>query len=198
MFNLWWLKITCGLDYRVDGLENIPDYPVIILSNHQSTWETLAIQKIFPPMVWVLKRELMYLPVFGWGMAILKPIAINRSSGKKAIDQLLEQGKARLAEGINVVVFPQGTRTAPGSKTKYKIGGAMLAAKTNTPVLPVAHNAGHFWPRKGFRKKRGCIHMVIGKPIPVTGMSAAEINKVTQDWIETRAAELGKSADIID
>lgn len=191
-FNLWWLRITCGVSYEVEGVENIPDYPVIIMSNHQSSWETLAIHNIFPPLVWVLKRELMWLPVFGWGMLMLRPISINRSKGGEAMTQLMEQGKKRVQQGINIVIFPEGTRAAPGSKTKFRIGGAMLAEELAVPVVPVAHNAGYFWPRKQLEKHPGTIKMVIGKPIETKGLNARQINRAVKKWIDTALEEIGK------
>jgi 1-acyl-sn-glycerol-3-phosphate acyltransferase len=194
-FNLWWLRITCGVDSEIIGKENIPDYPVIIMANHQSTWETLVLHDIFPPIVWVLKRELMWIPVFGWGMIMLRPIAINRSKGQNAMEQLLQQGHQRLNQGLNIVIFPEGTRTTPGTKTKYKIGGAMLVAETGAPVVPVAHNAGYFWPRKQMRKRPGTIKMVIGKPIETKGKTARQIHKEVRDWIEKTKTEIGGPDD---
>ena len=182
--NLWWLATICGLRYRVTGAEHIPNDTAIIFSKHQSTWETLALQKIFPPQVWVLKRELLWLPFFGWGLAILGSIAIDRKAGRKAIEQLVEQGRQRLDTGRWVVVFPEGTRMAPGQKGRYRIGGAVLAEQTGHPIVPVAHNAGEFWPRRGFIKRPGVIQVVIGPTIQSQGRTAADILKEAEDWIE--------------
>ncbi len=183
-FVLWWLRVTCGIRYRVEGAEHIPSGPVVVLSKHQSTWETIALQRVLPPQTWVLKRELLWLPFFGWAIALLRPIAIDRSAGRRALAQLLEQGAERLQQGIWVIVFPEGTRTAPGARVRYNIGGAMLADKTGTDILPVAHNAGEFWPRGGFLKRPGIITMVIGPTIPVAGRKAGEINAEAEAWIE--------------
>lgn len=181
---LWWLKVTCNIRHEITGVENIPNSPTIILSKHQSTWETFAFQAIFPTQVYVLKRELLWIPIFGWGLAMSSPIAINRAAGREALKQLVEKGKDRLAKGFWVVIFPEGTRIAPKKRGKYHIGGAWLATHTETPVLPVAHNAGDFWP-KGFIKTPGIIHMHIGKPIPTVGLKTDALNQQVENWIET-------------
>ncbi len=177
-------RIICGLDYRVIGAENIPDRPTVVLSKHQSAWETIAFQCIFPPQVWVLKRELLRVPFFGWGLAMTSPIAIDRGAGKEALKQLVEQGRDRLARGFWVVVFPEGTRMKPGSRGKYAIGGAWLAVQAGVPALPVAHNAGEFWGKNAFLKYPGTITVSIGKPIETAGMKASELNRRVEDWIE--------------
>ena len=187
---LFLLQHICGLKYRIIGAENIPKTPSIILSKHQSAWETLAFQKIFPPQVWVLKKELLRIPFFGWGLAMTSPIAIDRSSGKAALDQVVEQGKQRLKDNFWVVIFPEGTRIAPGKKGKYRIGGAWLATHTNVPVVPVAHNAGEFWGRNSFVKKPGTITVSIGEPIDPTGMEAGELNAKVEAWIESEVARI--------
>jgi len=181
---IWWLDVTCGVSYRIVGAENIPKTPCIILAKHQSMWETMAFQCIFPPQVWVMKRELLWVPFFGWGLAMTSPIAINRKAGRDALIQLVEQGKDRLAKGFWVVIFPEGTRIAPGKKGKYHIGGAWLATHTGAPALPVAHNAGEFWGKRQFLKKPGTIIVSIGKPIDTSGMKADELNKRVEAWIE--------------
>lgn len=182
--NLWWLANICRLRYRVTGTEHIPKDTAIIFSKHQSTWETLALQEIFPPQVWVLKRELLWVPFFGWGLAILGSIAIDRKAGRKAIEQLVAQGRQRLESDRWVVVFPEGTRVAPGQRGRYRIGGAILAEQTGHPIVPVAHNAGEFWPRRGFIKQPGEIQVVIGPAILSQGRTAADILKEAEDWIE--------------
>lgn len=187
---LFLLRVICGLKYRVLGEENIPKTPSIILSKHQSAWETLAFQKIFPPQVWVLKKELLKIPFFGWGLSMTSPIAIDRSSGKAALDQVVDQGRDRLKQGFWVVIFPEGTRIAPGKKGKYKIGGAWLATHTDAPVVPVAHNAGEFWGRNAFVKHPGTITVSIGKPIDQTGLEASEVNAKVQEWIEQETARI--------
>jgi len=184
------LKILCGVDYQVSGRENIPNGAAILFSKHQSTWETYALQLMFPPQVWVLKRELMWVPFFGWGMATLKPISIDRSSGRKAIKQIIEQGKDRLDAGIWVTVFPEGTRVAPGQKKRWGMGGAILAEESRYPVVPVAHNAGEFWAKRVFIKKPGTIQVVIGSVIETQGRKASEINAEAETWMRTAMAEI--------
>jgi len=184
--NLMWLRVTCGLKYTVVGKENIPDCPCIVMSNHQSTWETMAIGAVFPPLIWVVKRELLFIPIFGWSLALTHPIALNRNAGRKAVDQLVEQGKEKLSRGHWVLIFPEGTRTPPGMKRKFKIGGAMLAAESGAPIVPVAHNSGNYWARKQFTKKSGTIKMVIGPVIECRGKSAEQINKEVFDWISSQ------------
>lgn len=181
---MWWLRVTCGIRYRVFGLEHIPQTPCVVLSKHQSAWETLAFQQIFPPQVWVLKRSLLWIPFFGWGLAMTSPIAIDRSAGREALKQLTAQGKDRLKQGFWVIVFPEGTRVAPGSRGKYHIGGAWLATHTGTDVVPVAHNAGEFWPKNAFLKKPGTITVSIGKPIATADLKPDQVNRMVEDWIE--------------
>jgi len=189
-FQIWLLKVLCGLDYLVEGREHLPDNPAIILSKHQSAWETLAFQGIFPPFVWVLKRELMWIPLFGWALALMRPIAIDRGSGRRAVEQVIEQGRRRLQDGLWVVIFPEGTRVAPGVRRRYGIGGAVLAAETGYPVVPVAHNAGHYWSRRSFIKRPGTIRLVIGPVIESRGRSAEDIRSATEAWIESAMNEL--------
>jgi len=187
---IWWLRITCGIRHEVTGLENLPQSPSIILSKHQSAWETLAFQAIFPTQVYVLKRELLWIPIFGWGLAMSSPIAIDRSAGREALKKLVENGAARLKKGLWVVIFPEGTRKAPGEKGKYLIGGAWLATHTKTQVVPVAHNAGRYWAKNTFIKKPGTIHIHIGKPIQATGIKADALNQQVEQWIESEMAVL--------
>jgi 1-acyl-sn-glycerol-3-phosphate acyltransferase len=184
-FVIWWLRVTCALGVRVEGLENIPAGNGLILAKHQSAWETIFLQTIFPPQTWVLKRELLWLPIFGWGLALTRPIAIDRAAGKKALRQVINQGIDRLQRGLWVVIFPEGTRTAPGQRQRYAIGGAMLAEKSGYPVVPVCHNAGEFWPKQGFNKQPGTITLVIGEPFSPDGMRAGEINQRVEEWIES-------------
>ena len=183
--NLFALKHICGLRYEVSGQENIPDKTSIIFSKHQSTWETLALQMIFPPMAFVIKRELLWFPFFGWGLATMRPVAINRSSGRSAIKQMVKKGTMRLNQGTWVTIFPEGTRVAAGSKGRYRIGGAILAAKSGYPVVPVAHNAGEFWPRGQFLKKPGTIQVVIGPQISSNNRKPDDILADAENWIES-------------
>jgi 1-acyl-sn-glycerol-3-phosphate acyltransferase len=187
---LWLLRVLCGIRMEVRGAENIPAKPAILLCKHQSAWETIALQKVFPPQVWVLKRELLWLPFFGWGLAMTSPIAIKRSDGKGAVKQLLRQGKERLEMGFCVVIFPEGTRIPYGQRGKYKIGGALLSAATGVPVVPIAHNAGKLWGRNSFMKHPGVITMSIGAAIDPAGLKAEEINKRAEEWIEAEVARI--------
>ncbi|MBI3779184.1 MAG: 1-acyl-sn-glycerol-3-phosphate acyltransferase [Gammaproteobacteria bacterium] len=189
-FQVFMLKCLCRLDYRVEGREHLPGGAAIILSKHQSAWETIAFQEIFPAQTWVLKRELMWIPLFGWALALLRPIAINRGAGRRAIEQVIEQGRERLQSGIWVVVFPEGTRVAPGARKRHGIGGAVLAAETGYPVVPVAHNAGSFWPRRGFHKRPGTVRVVVGPVIDPHGKTAEDIRRLAEEWIEGRMPEL--------
>lgn len=189
-FVMWWLDVTCGLRFRVIGREHIPAHPCVILAKHQSAWETIAFQAIFPPQIWVLKRSLLLLPFFGWALWALKAIAIDRSAGREALKQLVSQGQARLAMGLSVVVFPEGTRIAPGKRGKYHIGGAWLASHTGATVLPVAHNAGEFWRKNSLLKRPGTITVSIGQPIQAAGMKADELNKQVEAWIESEMPRL--------
>ena len=184
-FTMWWLKLTCGVRFQVQGAENIPKTPSIILAKHQSAWETIALQTIFPPQIWVMKRELLLIPFLGWAFIALAAIPINRTAGRAALKQLVDHGKDRLARGLWVVIFPEGTRIAPGKKGKYHIGGAWLAAHTGTQVVPVAHNAGLFWPKNTFIKHPGTIQVVIGKPIQTAGIKPDDVNTQVETWIES-------------
>ena len=178
-------KYICGINYNVQGLHNIPNEPCVILSKHQSAWETFAFQTIFPPQVWVLKKSLLLVPFFGWGLAMMNPIAIDRSSGSKALKQMLTQGKNRIENGWYIVVFPEGTRTSIHKKVDYQVGGAWLSAKLHSVILPVAHNAGEYWPKNALLKKPGTINVVIGKPIQTADKSPADLIKQVETWIET-------------
>jgi len=180
----WLLRVLCRLDYRVEGLEHLPARSSVVLLKHSSAWETLAQLKIFPTQTWVLKRELMWIPVFGWVLWLLKPIAIDRRGGGAAVQQVLEQGHARLTEGYWVCIFPEGTRMPVGETRRYGMGGVLLAAAEGLPVVPVAHNAGYFWPRRGWLKKRGTIRVVVGPPIETKGVEPRAINERAQAWIE--------------
>lgn len=187
---MWAARVICGIRYRVIGAEHIPREPCIILAKHQSAWETMGFQLIFPPQVWVLKQELLRVPFFGWGLAMLSPIAIDRSSRRQALQQLVEQGVERLAAGFCIVIFPEGTRIAPGTRGKYRPGGARLAVQTGTTVLPVAHNAGLCWPRNAFLKRPGLITVSIGAPINPAGIDAETLARRVEDWIEAEMPQL--------
>ena len=180
-----------GIRYRVLGSERLPPPPYIVLAKHQSAWETLAFQAIFPPQVWVVKRELLWIPFFGWGLALLAPIAIDRASGPRALRQLLDQGRDRLARRYCIVIFPEGTRVAPGTRGKYQVGGAWLAVKTGAPVVPVAHNAGELWGRRAFIKRPGLVTVSIGAPIDSRQLAPEELNRKVEDWIEGEMQRIG-------
>jgi 1-acyl-sn-glycerol-3-phosphate acyltransferase len=184
---------VCGVRYRVLGRENLPKTPSIVLSKHQSAWETVAFQGIFPPQVWVLKSSLLRVPFFGWGLAMMSPIAIDRGSGPRALRQTLEQGRSRLADGWWIVIFPEGTRTAPGTRGRYHVGGAWLACQTGARVVPVAHNAGTVWARNAFVKHPGEIVVSIGPAIDPGGLRPEELNRQVEDWIEREVARLGSA-----
>lgn len=187
---IWLLKVICNLRHEVEGVENIPSGSAIIYSKHQSMWETIALQTIFPPQLWVLKRGLLWLPFFGWALASVGSIGIDRGSGRKAVQQIVKQGKKRLDQGRWIVIFPEGTRVAPGQKKRYGIGGAVLAAESGYPLVPVAHNAGEFWRRRGLVKRPGVIRVVIGPVIKPNGKSAIEMNQIAERWIEDKVAEI--------
>jgi 1-acyl-sn-glycerol-3-phosphate acyltransferase len=188
--NLWVLKACCGLDYRVEGAQNIPPGNHISMWKHSSSWETLSQMVIFPPQAWVLKHELTWIPILGWAIYMMRPIAIDRGSGHVAVNQVLEQGRQRLQAGMWILVFPEGTRMAPGTTRKYGISGALLATQTGKFVVPVAHNAGYYWPRRGLLKKPGTIRVVIGEPIDPRGLEPRELNERIQAWIETTVSAL--------
>ncbi len=189
-FALWWLRLTCGIRYRVEGLEHLPDRPAVVLAKHQSAWETIAFQQFLPAQTWVLKRELLWIPFFGWGLAMTKPVAIDRKAGKQALRQVVAQGTQRLQQGLWMIVFPEGTRMAAGQRGRYAVGGGMLAEKAAVPVVPIAHNAGSFWPRQGFAKRSGIVRVVIGPPIDTSGKSAAAITREAEAWIESQMPAL--------
>jgi 1-acyl-sn-glycerol-3-phosphate acyltransferase len=178
------------LDYRVLGRENIPATPSVILSKHQSAWETVGLQDIFPPLVFVLKRSLLLIPFLGWAFASLRMISIDRQAGKSALKQVERQGVERLRAGYWVVAFPEGTRTAPGERRRFKAGGALLAVSAGVPAVPVAHDAGEFWAKNAFVKKPGRITVSIGPPIDTRGKSAEEVNALAERWIEAEMRRL--------
>jgi 1-acyl-sn-glycerol-3-phosphate acyltransferase len=189
-FNLWWLGVCCGLRHEVHGREYIPSTPGVILCKHESAWETLALQLLFQPQSWVLKRELLRIPFFGWGLALLRPIAIDRRAGRDAVRELIRQGRDRLREGTWVVVFPEGTRVAPGEHRAYQKGGAVLAKRARVAVVPVAHNAGDYWRRQSLLKHPGTIQLCIGPPIGPAGLDSDEINRRAEAWIEGTVARI--------
>jgi 1-acyl-sn-glycerol-3-phosphate acyltransferase len=187
---LKWAEWACGIRYRVVGWEHVPDHPVVVMAKHQSAWETLFMEGTFPAQCWIVKKELLWLPFVGWGLLAVRCISIDRSSGHTARDQILEQGAKRLKQGMWVSIFPEGTRIAPGKRGRYGIGGSHLAARTGTPVLPIAHNAGEVWGRYAFRKRPGLVTVVIGPLIKTQGRDAADVNAEVEAWIEGRMREI--------
>jgi 1-acyl-sn-glycerol-3-phosphate acyltransferase len=190
----WLAKVVVDINYEIKGLENIPDKPCVILAKHQSTWETFFLCGYFEPLSQVVKRELLYVPFFGWAMAMLKPIAIDRSNPKAALKQLAKLGHKRLGQGAWVLVFPEGTRIPPGQIGKFSRGGASLAVNANLPVLPIAHNAGEFWPKQGWRKTPGIVQVIIGPPMYAEGTgprAIAELNDRAFAWVSQAQRDIG-------
>lgn len=188
---IWGASAILGVRWRFKGYENLPDTPVILLSKHQSAWETLFFPGYMPREVcFVYKKELHRVPFFGWGLALLRMIPIDRSKGRDAFEQVVRIGRERLSEGRWPILFPEGTRIAPGKTGRYKMGGALLAARTGAAVIPIAHNAGECWPRNAFIKKPGLITVSIGPAIPAAGRDAEAINRDVQDWIEAEMRAL--------
>lgn len=185
-------KHLCGLDYVIEGTENIPDVPSVIMIKHTTVWETYAQLAIFPAQAWVLKRELKWIPIFGWGLAAMKPIAIDRGAGHFAVNQVIEQGRARLAAGIWVTIFPEGTRMPLGQTRRYGVSGAALAREAQCPIVPVAHNAGDFWPRRGLKKEPGLIRFCIGPSIAPGDRPPKETNLLVQEWVENKMRQISR------
>ena len=188
-------RFICGIRWEVRGKRYLPRIPTVILAKHQSAWETMAFQLLFPAPVFVVKRSLLLIPFFGWGLAMTSPIAIDREAGRDALKQLVAQGRNRIRKGFWVVVFPEGTRMAPGERGRYRLGGAQLAVKTARPVLPVAHNAGELWSRRAFLKFPGKIIVSIGPLIETTNRSATEVTREAESWIEAEMARLALPAE---
>ncbi|WOD18425.1 lysophospholipid acyltransferase family protein [Paraburkholderia kirstenboschensis] len=187
-----WLN---GIRYTIEGMENLPNGPAVLLSKHQSAWETLAFPALMPrPLCYVFKRELLYVPFFGWALGLLKMVHIDRKEGKYAFESVVRQGKARMAEGAWVIMFPEGTRTPTGKQGKYKTGGARFAIATGAPVVPIAHNAGRVWPRNSFLKYAGIVTVSIGKPIETTGLTPDEVNTRVEQWIEAEMRRIDPTA----
>ena len=173
-----------GLSYEVEGLENLPQEPHIAFWKHASAWETFAQFLVGPSKVIVLKRELILIPFFGWGLALIGAIPVQRGAGASAVNQVVQHGIKRLRQGLSVLIFPEGTRTAAGETRRYGVGGALLATRAECKVVPIAHDAGYYWPRRGLLKKPGVIRVVVGPPIDATGLEPKEVNERAQAWIE--------------
>ncbi|WP_257285857.1 1-acyl-sn-glycerol-3-phosphate acyltransferase [Endozoicomonas sp. SESOKO1] len=186
--SIYLCRLICGVQWKVNGRENIPDTPCVVISNHQSTWETLFLQTLLTPQTQVIKQELLKIPFFGWAFKKIKPIAINRKDARQALQQVRDQGKAALEHNVWVLIFPEGTRTPPGEPGKFSRGGAGLAKAAAVDILPIAHNAGVFWPNSSWIKRPGTIQVEIGPAIKTESLSVAEVNDTARDWI-TRALQ---------
>ena len=186
IFVTWWLKMTCGLNHKIIGMENVPKEPCVFACAHQSTWETIATQTFLPPLAWVLKKELLKIPVFGWGLWATGPIAIDRSERKRALDQVIEQGIDKIKEGRYVLIFPEGTRTAYGEKGRYKKGAARLAMEANVPIVPIAHNAGKYWSNTTPWIKSGTITCIFGSEISTKDKTDSQVTDEIEQWIESQ------------
>lgn len=192
LFVAHWLT---GIRYRVEGYENLPDGPAVLLPKHQSAWETIALPALMPkPLCYVFKRELLYVPFFGWALGMLHMVHINRKDGKNAFDSVIRQGRKRMAEGAWVIMFPEGTRTPVGSQGKYKTGGARFAIGAGAPVVPIAHNAGRVWPRNSFTKYPGTVTVSIGQPIDTQGLTPDQLNERVENWIEAEMRRIDPHA----
>lgn len=188
--NIYGLRLICGVSWTVEGQENIPDEPCIILSKHQSTWETYFIPMLVPKIVYVAKKSLAWIPIFGWSLVALKFILIDRKAGSRAVDQIISQSKDRMAHGYSVIIFPEGTRVPIGASPRYRIGGAAVAEKTGASILPIAVNSGEYWPRMGYIKWPGKIKVCIGPPITSAGKKADALMAETESWIESKMKEI--------
>jgi 1-acyl-sn-glycerol-3-phosphate acyltransferase len=188
------LRWCCGLTYQVEG--SLPQGAHVAFWKHSSSWETIAMMVVFPRQVWVLKRELMWIPVVGQGIWLMHAIAIDRKAGHSAVSQVVEQGRERLAEGDWVIIFPEGTRMPPGETRRYGMSGTLLAQETGRLIVPVAHNAGSFWPRRGLLKKPGTVRVIIGPPVSPQGRNLREVNEELQTWVERTVQALPRAEDL--
>lgn len=187
-----WFRISCGVRYDIRGREHLPDEPCVFLANHQCEWETVYLQILKPPVCTVLKQELLQIPLFGWGLRLLHPIALDRSKPARAMRQVLSQGVARLQAGFSVLIFPEGTRVAPGSRKRYNKSGTVIACRAGVPVVPVAHNAGERWPGRHWIKNPGRLSVRIGAPIATQGRSPEEVLAEAEAWIEEQLGEISE------
>ena len=200
----WWcqaqltmLRGLCRLDHRVEGLEHLPREASVVLMKHSSAWETIAQLLFLPRQCWVLKRELMWVPFFGWALAALKPIAINRSAGRAAVEQVIQQGQQRLNDGLWVVIFPEGTRVPFGETGRFGLSGTLLAQAAGKPIVPIAHDAGRYWPRRGWLKRPGTVHVRIGPPIETRDRDPREVTAEVRLWIEQSVNEIVAEASVV-
>ena len=184
-FSLWWLRVCCGIRFRIEGKQNIPDQPCVVFCRHESTWETLFLQTLLAPQATLIKRELLRIPFFGWAFALLKPIAINRNNPRGALKKLISDGTSRLQNGIWVVLFPEGTRMSPDTLGSFQAGGAALAIAADVPVLVIGHNAGSFWPAHEFRKAPGTIEVRIAQPISPAGHNSKSLTNAAREELRS-------------
>lgn len=185
-FVIWWLKVTCRVDHKLENQHNIPEHPCVFACAHQSTWEAIATQTFLPPLAWVLKKELLRIPFFGWGLWASGPIAIDRSDRKNALDQVVDQGIEKIAEGRYVLIFPEGTRTPYGQVGRYKKGATKLARAANVDIIPIAHDAGKYWSSTSWWIKPGTIRCIFGEPISTQGKTDSEITAEIQAWVQSQ------------
>lgn len=197
-FILGWLRLCCGVRYRIIGKENLPAEPVVILANHQSQWETILFYKLVFPVAPILKRELMRIPFWGWALRLQKPIAIDRSKPREAGRSLLTQGVDRIRRGYSIIIFPEGTRSAPGSMKRFSRGGARLALAAGARIVPIAHNAGNCWPRRSFIKRPGLITVIIGAPIAAAQQEDDTLTEQVESWIGEQLRQLESPAPRLD
>ncbi|WP_407313951.1 lysophospholipid acyltransferase family protein [Pseudomonas sp. nanlin1] len=191
---MWLTRVILNIKVEVIGAENIPQTPCVIVSNHQSTWETFFLSAYFQPMSQVLKKELLYVPFFGWAMAMLRPISIDRDNPKAALKEIASKGDKLLKDGVWVLIFPEGTRVPFGKIGKFTRSGSALAANAELPVLPIAHNAGKYWPKEGWGKRAGTIQVIIGEPMYAQSnapRAIAQLNDQVQAWNEQAQRSLG-------
>jgi 1-acyl-sn-glycerol-3-phosphate acyltransferase len=189
--NLWAARVLCGIRHRVTGLENVGSTPLIVACKHSSTWETLFLSRLLPPLAYVAKKELLSLPFFGWAFRLASPITIDRKAGHDAMSQIAKQGRERFAQGFWIILYPEGTRIPAGKRVRYKTGASRLAIEMRTPILPIAHNAGWLWPKGVLGKRPGTITLSIGKPIPPDGMDPGQLMQAVETWIENEVVRIG-------
>lgn len=187
---LWWLRLCCNLRWRIQGFDKLPKTPSVMMCKHQSAWETMALTAFFPSQIWVLKKEVLWIPFFGQAIGSLEPIVVDRRRGASALKQVLEQGVQRLHTGFWIAIYPEGTRVRPGERRRYSRSGAELALRANCPLVPIAHNAGLFWPRNTFVKHAGVIDLVVGDAIAPESKSATLLTAECEDWIEQTSSRL--------
>lgn len=190
------LEFFCSIKVEVKGLENIPQKPCVIMANHQSTWETLYSYKVFRPQTTVLKRELLWIPIFGWALLLLQPIAINRNKKQLALKTIMKKAPEAINKGSWYMVYPEGTRVKPGDKQDYASGSSLIACRNGFKVLPVAHNAGYCWPARRFLKYPGTITLSIGPTISCDNKKAKDVTQHVESWIRAEQEKLGSGLNV--